>query len=303
MISLLSDTDISANGLIERFLPSWALPYARLMRLDSPTGTWLLLLPCWWGVAFAAEPVPNLWYMFLFAVGAVVMRGAGCIINDIFDRDIDRQVVRTQPRPLITGEIKLWQALVFLAALLAIGLCILLLFNNFTIGLGVAILPLVFLYPLAKRVTWWPQLVLGLAFNWGALMGWGAINGSIGITAILLYAAGVFWTLGYDTIYAHQDKEDDARVGIKSLALRLSERPRQWVAVFYMASLFLLAIAGEVYDMHTNYYLMLILASGYVFWQLLGWNPDSPADCQKRFRRNRDFGLIILAAIIIGKFV
>jgi 4-hydroxybenzoate polyprenyltransferase len=299
---LINFTDISSDSWIERYLPARVRPYALLMRLDRPIGTWLLLLPCWWGVALASEKLPNVWYMFLFALGAVVMRGAGCVINDIYDRNLDRQVERTQSRPLASGEIALWQAIVFLVVLLLIGLGILSLFNTFTMGLGVAILPLVFLYPLAKRVTWWPQLVLGLAFNWGALMGWSAVRGSIGVTAVLAYAAGVMWTLAYDTIYAHQDKEDDARIGVKSLALKFNDRPRKWVAIFYMATLFLLAIMGEVNDLHTNFYVILIFASGYILWQVLGWNPDNPKNCLRRFRRNRDLGLIVLAAIIVGKF-
>ena len=283
----VNHTDIPADSWLDPHLPPMLRPYARLMRLDQPIGTWLLLLPCWWGVALAGGALPDFWLMFLFAIGAVVMRGAGCVVNDIYDRDIDRLVERTRQRPLVSGEVALWQALVFLAVLLAIGLGILTLFNKLTIMLGVVSLVLVFTYPLAKRVTWWPQLVLGLAFNWGALMGWSAVRGSLSVTPFLLYTAGVFWTLGYDTIYAHQDKEDDARIGIKSLALKLNERPRQWVSVFYMISLFLLAITGEVADQHTNFYVILILASGYILWQLLGWRPDNPADCLKRFRRNR----------------
>lgn len=293
-------TDIPSNGWIER-LPGSVRPYARLMRLDRPIGSWLLLLPCWWSVALAGGPTPDLWLLFLFALGAIVMRGAGCVVNDIYDRDIDRQVERTSPRPLASGQVTLAQAFVFLALLLLIGLTVLLAFNRLTFWLGVVSLSLVFTYPLAKRVTWWPQLVLGFAFNWGALMGWAAERGTLALAPFLLYAAGIFWTLGYDTIYAHQDKEQDMKIGVKSLALKLGKKSLFWVACFYAATLFLLGFAGLAAGLGKVYAAMLLLPAIHAGWLVLGWSPDDPENCLERFRRNRDFGLLVLAAILIGK--
>jgi 4-hydroxybenzoate polyprenyltransferase len=299
----LNHTDSPSTSWINRQLPQWARPYVRLIRLDRPIGTWLLLLPCWWGVVLAGGRVPDLWLMFLFGIGAIVMRGAGCIVNDIYDREIDQLVERTQSRPLASGEVKVWQAVLFLALLLVIGFCVLMQFNRFTIVLGVASLALVFTYPLAKRVTWWPQLVLGLAFNWGALMGWSAVQGTLGLPALLLYAAGIFWTLGYDTIYARQDMRDDALAGVKSLALKLGDNARPWVAGFYTAALLILVAAGLAAGLGNSYYILLAIAAFHAIWQLAGWRMDDPANCLQRFRRNRDFGLIVLAAIMIGKIL
>lgn len=278
-------------------------PYLHLVRLDRPIGTWLLLLPCWWGVALAGSGIPNLWLMLLFAVGAVVMRGAGCIVNDIYDRSLDAQVGRTRARPLATGEIKLWQALLFLAALMVVGLGILLLFNRATIITGALSLPLIFAYPLMKRITWWPQLFLGFTFNWGALMGWSAVTGGIGFAAILLYIAGIFWTLGYDTIYAHQDKDDDERIGIKSTARLFGDRSRLWVTLFYGLAIVFLALAGWAVGIGVGFYWLLIAAAIFAAAQLALWRMGDPENCLRRFQRNREFGLIVLAAIIAGKFL
>jgi 4-hydroxybenzoate polyprenyltransferase len=294
-------TLFSIPNLIDRF-PEALQPYARLIRLDKPIGTWLLLLPCWWSVALAAPKFPDLWFMLLFAIGAIVMRGAGCVVNDITDRKLDIQVTRTATRPLASGEIKLWQAILFLILLLAIGLGILLLFNRFTVWLGATSLILVFLYPLMKRITWWPQLILGFTFNWGALMGWSAVNGTIGLPTLPLYIAGIFWTLGYDTIYAHQDRDDDARVGIKSTALLFGEATLPWVALFYSIAILFLMLTGVSAGLGKGYYIVLTGATLFAALQLFLWRHDEPANCLQRFKSNRDFGLIVLAAIIIGKF-
>lgn len=296
-------TDIAMRSWVDRHLPPWMRLYARLMRLDRPIGTWLLLLPCWWAVVLAGGLVPNVWYLFLFALGAVLMRGAGCIINDIYDRNIDKFVERTQTRPLASGELAVWQAVVLSVVLLVLALGVLLLFNGFTQGLGFASLVLVFLYPLAKRVTWWPQLVLGLAFNWGALMGWSAVHGGLGLPPLLLYASGVFWTLGYDTIYAHQDKNDDAAIGVKSLALRLGVYSKLFVGLFYLASLALLALTGYAVSFGTAYYAVLAVAAAYAAWLVALWNPEDQEDCLRCFRSNRNYGLIVLAAILAGKML
>ncbi len=278
-------------------------PYARLIRFDKPIGTWLLLLPCWWSVALASTGAPNLWLMFLFAFGAVVMRGAGCIINDLYDRKLDAEVERTRTRPLASGEIKPWQAIIFLIVLLLAGLGILLMFNRVTQIVGVASLALVFSYPFMKRITWWPQLFLGFTFNWGALLGWTAVRGVLDAPAIVLYIAGVFWTLGYDTIYAHQDKRDDARIGVKSTALLFGDQSLPVVALFYMLTLGFIALSGLSINMGRAFYAGVTIAGGFAFVQLALWNMDDPDNCLRRFKRNRDFGLIVLAAIVLGKFL
>jgi 4-hydroxybenzoate polyprenyltransferase len=297
-----SFTDIRYTGVVA-MLPEPARPYARLMRLDRPIGTWLLLLPCWWGVAFACPLLPNLWLMLLFGLGAIVMRGAGCVVNDIYDRELDRKVERTRTRPLACSEIALWQAVIFLGLLLGIGLSILLLFNRPTMIVGALSLLLVFTYPLMKRVTWWPQLFLGFTFNWGVLMGGCAVAGMIGLPNILAYIAGIFWTLGYDTIYAHQDRLDDAEVGIKSTALLFGERSLRWIAGFYALAILFLALAGWADGLGRAYKWGLIAAACYAAAQLMLWRAENPENCLHRFKSNRDFGLIVLAAIVLGKII
>ncbi|MFA5041489.1 MAG: 4-hydroxybenzoate octaprenyltransferase [Bdellovibrionales bacterium] len=284
---------------------SYVSPYLRLMRVDKPTGTWLLLLPCWWGVALAAEYFPNLWLMLLFALGAVIMRGAGCVINDIYDRHLDGLVERTRTRPLASGEVGLFQAVFFLVLLLVLGLGVLLLFNKATIILGASSLVLVFAYPLMKRLTWWPQLFLGFTFNWGLLMGGTAATGRLDLSHLLAYAAGIFWTLGYDTIYAHQDKHDDNIIGIKSTALLFGELSRRWIVLFYSLTIAFLALAGWAasVEMGKGYYIGLLIAAGFAGVQLFLWKPDIPENCARRFNANRDFGLIVLASMILGKMI
>lgn len=300
-----SHTDIASGDWIDRFLPSWVRPYARLMRLDRPIGTWLLLWPCVWSASLAAPQGagPDLRHLLFFALGAIIMRGAGCVVNDLCDRDIDPKVERTAVRPLAAGNVKPWGAFVFLIALLLVGLAILLQFNGLTVWIGIASLPLVFAYPLAKRVTNWPQFVLGLTFNWGALLGWSAARGEIGAGAMLLYAAGVFWTLGYDTIYAHQDKRDDALIGVKSLALHLSDKSPLWIAFFYAVFFVLLGTAGAAADVGLFFYPALLLPVAHAVWQLGTWNMADPANCLMRFKSNRDFGLFVFAAIQAGKLL
>jgi 4-hydroxybenzoate polyprenyltransferase len=296
-------SDIKSGNWIDRYLPAYAKPYAKLMRLDRPIGTWLLLLPCWWSVALASDGFPNLWLLFHFALGAIVMRGAGCVVNDIYDRKLDAQVERTSIRPLASGEIKLWQAIVFLKVLLVIGFCILLLFNRATIITGILSLLWVFSYPLMKRITWWPQLFLGFTFNWGALMGWTAVTGGLRPAAILLYIAGIFWTLGYDTIYAHQDAQDDALAGIKSTARLFGANSMTWVSVFYALAGLFLVFTGFASGEGSGFFLILALTSGYTSFQLTRWRMDDPENCLQRFRNNRDIGLMIWVAMLAGKFI
>ncbi|HEU0118114.1 MAG TPA: 4-hydroxybenzoate octaprenyltransferase [Alphaproteobacteria bacterium] len=288
---------------LDRHCPAALKPYARLMRLDKPIGTWLLLLPCWWSIALASDRFPNIGLIILFALGAIVMRGAGCVVNDIYDRKLDHEVARTSTRPLASGELKLWQAIIFLAMLLLIGLGVLIMLNGATITIGVVSLLLVFTYPLMKRITWWPQLFLGFTFNWGALMGWSAVTGGIGLGALWLYIAGIFWTLGYDTIYAHQDVHDDARIGVKSTARLFGADSKHWVAGFYAFAVLFLALAGHAVQLKESFYVLLILAAGFAAVQIMAWKMNDPNDCRWRFEGNRNFGLIVLAGIILGKYI
>src|SRR5690348_7601150 len=226
---------------VDRLLPPRLRPYARLARLDRPIGTWLLLFPGWWGIALAAERWPDPLLLLLFAVGAVAMRGAGCTLNDIADRHYDAQVARTRLRPLPSGAVSVRGAAIFLLLQLAVGAAILFSLNRTSILLGCAVLALIGTYPFMKRITYWPQVFLGLNFNWGALLGWAAVTGAVAIPSLLLYLGGVLWTIGYDTIYAHQDKEDDVLIGVKSSAIALGPRTRPWLFAFYGAALMLWA--------------------------------------------------------------
>ena len=253
-----------------------------------------------WGVALAARAWPDLRLLALFAVGAVVMRAAGCVVNDIADRDFDAKVARTASRPLASGALRPLNAWLFLAALLAIGLVILLTLNRVTIVLGLAALPLVGVYPFMKRITWWPQAWLGLTFNWGALMGWAAVSGSLAWPALALYGAGIAWTLGYDTIYAHQDKEDDALIGVKSSARRLGGATRPWLFAFYGVALGLLALAGALAQLSWPFYIGLAGAGAQLAWQAKTVDIDNPGDCMAKFNSNSLFGAIIFAAIVAG---
>ncbi|HLO76375.1 MAG TPA: 4-hydroxybenzoate octaprenyltransferase, partial [Magnetospirillum sp.] len=262
------DGDIPVGNWIDRWVPAATRPYLRLMRLDRPIGTWLLLFPCWWSAALAAPRWPDAWLFVLFAVGSVVMRGAGCTINDIADHKFDAMVERTKGRPIPSGAVSVKRAALFLAVQLVIGLAILVQLNAVTIGLGIASLLLVFPYPLMKRITWWPQAWLGLTFNWGALMGWAAVRGDLEPPALLLYAAGILWTLGYDTIYAHQDKEDDALIGVKSTARRLGTATPRWLVGFYAGTVALIGAAGWSAGLSWPFYPLLAVAAVQLAWQV-----------------------------------
>ena len=295
-------SDIPKGGWVDRLLPTGLRAYARLSRLDRPIGTWLLLFPCWWGAALATPGLPSPAFIALFAIGAVVMRGAGCTYNDIVDRDFDAQVARTADRPIPSGAVSVRAAVVYLVLQLLVGLAILLTFNGPTIGLGVLSLVLVFTYPLMKRVTWWPQFFLGLAFNWGAWMGYCAVSGAIGISSALLYVAGIAWTLGYDTIYAHQDKEDDALIGVKSSARRLGRSTRPALAIFYAAAVALLALAGATAQLGMPFYALLAAGAVQLGWQVRIVDIDNAADCLAKFKSNRVFGWLVLVGIVAGQF-
>ncbi|MBU6235841.1 MAG: 4-hydroxybenzoate octaprenyltransferase [Alphaproteobacteria bacterium] len=287
----MGHTDISLAGLVGR-LPDKSRGFALLMRLDRPIGTWLLLLPGWWAIALAAPTRLDLYV--LFAIGAVVMRGAGCVINDLWDQDLDAAVERTRGRPLVTGLVSRREAYRLLGALLLIGLAILLVMPAMAIALGVLSLAFVVSYPLMKRFTWWPQLFLGFTFNFGALIGWAAGTGSLAPETLWLYAAGIFWTLGYDTIYAHQDKEDDALVGIKSTARLFAANSKYWVAAFYVVTTALLCVAT-----HSP---LMLFAGLHFGWQLWRWRMDEPASSLRFFKSNRDAGLIILVIALMIRF-
>jgi 4-hydroxybenzoate polyprenyltransferase len=284
-----------------RLAPQAACPYLRLVRFDRPSGTWLRLFPCWWSLTLAAAATGAIadWRLaVLFAIGALVMRGAGCTFNDLVDRDFDAQVARTATRPIPSGQISPRRAVVFLGLQLLAGLLVLLQLHPTAIVLGFAALPLIFAYPFMKRFTYWPQAWLGLTFNWGALLGWAAMTGALAWPPALLYAAGICWTLGYDTIYAHQDKEDDALIGVKSSALKLGARTRPWVAVFYGLTVLLLAAAGLAAGLGWFYLSAVAAVAGQMAWQVAGLNIESAEDCLMRFKSNHLIGWILLAGLL-----
>lgn len=292
--------DAPAGNWVDRWAPlSWR-PYLRLGRFDRPIGIWLLLFPCWWSQTLAevqrGQPFPSLSLLALFAVGAAVMRASGCAYNDYVDREIDAQVARTRGRPIPSGQITPAAALIYVVVMALIGLAVLLTFNTATIVLAIASLAIVALYPFAKRFTSYPQLVLGLAFNWGALVGWTAVKGEIGWPAILLYIGCVFWTVGYDTIYAHQDKEDDALLGLGSTALTFGNNTVSYVGALYGAAVVLWLLAGLLAGTHLIYFLAVTLVFLQMAWQVATLDTRDPNNCLRRFRSNRDVG----AAVFLG---
>jgi 4-hydroxybenzoate polyprenyltransferase len=297
----MSYTDLNLAHWVLARLPAWARPYALLARWDRPIGTWLLLLPCWWALALADCGWLGVWYGAWCAVGALVMRGAGCTINDIIDRKLDAQVERTKQRPLPSGAISLWQALGFLGLQLAVGSLVLAQFPLPAMLWGAASLLLVGVYPLMKRITWWPQFVLGLTFNWGALLGWVAVRGHIELPAFLLYAGAVAWTIMYDTIYAQQDAADDAAIGVKSTARLFGDNSRRILAFFAAGAAALFLLAGYAAQLGGWFYPVWMVAVGHLGWQIWTWRLADPADCLRKFRSNRDFGFLLLGAIMIGK--
>jgi 4-hydroxybenzoate polyprenyltransferase len=336
--------DAPKGNWVDRFAPAAVKPYLQLSRMDRPIGTWLLLLPGWWAIAFASEPfepakayialtlilvtvvaqfslvlarrkdiivfllalailpmqVPVAILFLLFAVGALVMRGAGCTFNDLTDREFDAQVARTRSRPLPSGRATPRQAWIWLVAQSLVGLVVLLQFNWLAIALGIASLGLVALYPYAKRFTWWPQAFLGLAFNWGAILGWAATAGTVPLAAISLYVAGIAWTLGYDTIYALQDKEDDALAGVKSTARLFGRATKAWLVLFYVITALGIALAAQLAGTGWLFWPFFALACLHLAWQVGALRTDDPADCLTKFRSNRDFGLLILAGALVG---
>src|SRR5467141_460958 len=281
----------STGNWVDGVAPAWARPYLRLARLDRPIGSWLLLMPCWWSVGLAAvhaRSQVNLWHLVLFFVGAFAMRGAGCTWNDIVDRDLDARVERTRSRPIPSGQVTVASAAAFLLLQALVGLAVLLQFNRFTIYVGFASLAVVAIYPFMKRITYWPQIVLGLAFSWGALMGWPATFGRLDAPAVLLYAGAICWVIGYDTIYAHQDREDDALIGIKSTALLFGPRTKPMLAVFYAGAVVLLGWAGYAAGAGVIFMLGLAAFAAHLASQIARLDVDDPIDCLVVFKSNRD---------------
>lgn len=298
----LTIADAPPQNWVDRWAPTALLPYLRLGRFDRPIGIWLLLLPCWWAQTLAevsgGKPYPSLEYLLLFAIGAAVMRAAGCAYNDFVDRDIDGRVQRTANRPIPSGQISPSTAIVYCVVCSFIGLAVLLRFNTVTIWLAIASLAIVATYPFAKRITRYPQLVLGLAFNWGALVGWTAVKGSIGWPAIALYVGCVFWTVGYDTIYAHQDKEDDALLGIGSTALQFGDNTVSFVGALYGTAVVFWLIAGALAGAHLIYFLAVTLVFLQMSWQVATLDTSVSENCLRRFRSNRDVGLAIFFGLV-----
>lgn len=300
--------DARPGNWVDNYAPLAIKPYLRLARLDRPIGIWLLLWPCWWSLALAAQQLAThpgnfahvLMLMGLFAFGAIVMRGAGCTYNDIVDRHVDAAVARTRARPLPSGAISLKAAVVFFLAQLFLGACVLLSFNRFTILLGLSSLVLIAIYPFMKRVTYWPQLFLGLAFSFGALLGWSAIAGSLSLGTLLLYAGTIFWVMGYDTIYAHQDKEDDLLLGMKSTALKFGAATKSWLFFFYSAAIFFFSLCGWVEQTGFGFQLGLAIVSLHFAWQIGTLDIYDAQLCLRIFRSNREAGGLIFLACLMG---
>jgi 4-hydroxybenzoate polyprenyltransferase len=292
----------ATGNWVDRGAPKWLRPYLRLTRLDRPIGWWLLLLPCWWSSALAAVADrawgPSPWHIFLLLVGAIVMRGAGCTWNDLVDRDIDAQVERTRSRPIPSGQVSVVAAAVFLVVQALIGLLVLAQFNRFAIMVGIASLGVVAIYPFMKRVTYWPQIFLGLAFSWGALMGWAGARAALEMPALLLYAGSIAWVLHYDTIYAHQDREDDALVGLKSTALLFAENTKPALTVFSAVAVILIGLAGYTAGAGLVFALGLAAFGAHLSWQIAAIEINNPESCLKMFRANRDAGLILFVALL-----
>ena len=293
----------ATGNWVDTVAPSWSRPYLRLARFDRPIGSWLLLMPCWWSAALSAGVAHRLDRLpldvLLFFVGAFVMRGAGCTWNDITDRDLDAKVERTRSRPIPAGQVSVKAALIFLVAQALVGLVVLLQFNRFAIATGIASLLIVAIYPFMKRITWWPQIVLGLAFSWGALMGFAVTFGRLDLTAFVLYAGSICWVIAYDTIYAHQDAEDDALIGIKSTARLFAERTHEALVIFYGLAVVLIGAAFALAGSGVAAWIGLALFAVQLGWQVRRLDISDPALCLRVFRSNREAGLILFAGLLV----
>ncbi len=304
--------DAATGNWVDTYAPTFARPYLRLSRADRPIGTWLLLIPCWWGLALAilSDGQPrweDLWIAIGCAIGAFLMRGAGCTWNDITDREFDGKVERTRSRPIPSGQVSVRQAVFWMVLQCLLALAILLTFNQAAIAMGVLSLLPVTIYPFAKRFTWWPQIFLGLAFNWGALLAWAAHTGTVGWPAIMLYLSGIAWTLFYDTIYAHQDAEDDELIGIKSTARLFGTDTARWLKYFLIGTVSLMGLAIIDAALPVASVLALVVALGgpwamgwHLAWQLRGLDTEDNAKLLQLFRANRDTGLIPLIFLCVA---
>jgi 4-hydroxybenzoate polyprenyltransferase len=292
----------ATDNWVDTRAPLWSRPYLRLSRLDRPIGSWLLLLPCWWSAALAAGIAGDVGrlplILVLFLIGAFAMRGAGCTWNDITDRDLDAQVERTRSRPIPAGQVSVAQAAAFLVLQALLGLIVLLQFNRFAIATGIASLVIVAVYPFMKRITYWPQIVLGLAFSWGALMGFAVTFGRIDATALVLYAGSIAWVIGYDTIYAHQDTEDDALIGIKSTALLFGARTRPALMVFYGLAVVLIGIALALAGAGWMAWIGLAAFAVHLVSQIERLDIGDPKLCLQIFKSNRNAGLLLFAGLL-----
>jgi 4-hydroxybenzoate polyprenyltransferase len=296
----------AAGNWVDTLAPAMSRPYLRLARFDRPIGAWLLLIPCWWSLGLAAmhaKVMPSIWHLTLFFVGAFVMRGAGCTWNDLVDQDIDKLVERTRSRPIPSGQVSIVQATAFMLSQALIGLLVLIQFNDFTIFCGLASLIVVAIYPFMKRVTYWPQITLGLAFSWGALMGWPAKFERFDWPVLALYLGSICWVIGYDTIYAHQDREDDLLIGVKSTALLFRENTRLMLTVFYAGAVVLIGIAGLIAGGRAIFALGLIGFATHLGWQVWRLDISKPPHCLMLFKSNRDAGLILFAAMVLQTVV
>ncbi len=298
--------DADKGNWVDAYAPGPIKPYLKLARLDRPIGWWLLMWPCWWSTALASQStgiLAPIWMFVLFALGAIIMRGAGCTFNDITDHKIDAGVARTSQRPLPSGQVSLLKAYGFLGFLCLLGLAVLVQFNQFTIWLGISSLGLVVIYPFMKRVTYWPQLFLGLAFNWGALVGWSAVTGTLHPAALALYAGGIAWTIGYDTIYAHMDKDDDLLAGIKSTALRFGDNTGIWISGFYAFALASFALALILAQSGPFSWAGLAAMGLHLAWQLKKLDINNTPHCLRLFRANRDAGALLFAGLVADVFL
>jgi 4-hydroxybenzoate polyprenyltransferase len=293
----------ATGNWVDTHAPSWSRPYLRLARFDRPIGGWLLLMPCWWSAALAAGVAGNLAQLplaiVLFFVGAFVMRGAGCTWNDITDRDLDALVERTRSRPIPAGQVSVPQAVIFLVAQALIGLLVLLQFNRFAVVTGIASLVVVAIYPFMKRITYWPQVALGLAFSWGALMGFAVLLGRIDAAALWLYAGSISWVIGYDTIYALQDIEDDALIGVKSTALLFGARTRPALTAFYAMAVVLIGVALALAKAGALGWIALAIFAAHLAWQIVRLDISDATLCKRVFISNRDAGLLLFAGLLV----
>ena len=294
----------ATGNWVDWLAPIWSRPYLRLARFDRPIGSWLLLLPCCWATALAAAFARDIasmpWTLALFFIGAFAMRGAGSTWNDITDRDLDAKVERTRSRPIPARQVSVAGAFVFLVAQALVGLAVLLQFNSFAIATGIASLAIVAAYPFMKRITYWPQVVLGLAFSWGALMGFAVTLGALGLPAVALYAGAIAWVIGYDTIYAHQDREDDALIGVKSTALLFGENTQTMLTVFYALAVLLIGVSIRLCGGGWLAYAGLLAFAAHLVWQIRSIRIDDAALCLRLFKSNRDAGFLLFAGLAVN---